>query len=91
MGKYEKVSGKLQNDLPVFKKVNASNRYIYFDSSYGAWVVDSDLDQSATMLLGKKAWHFSNMKTIPRFGWLVHDGNNWVVDETLIVSAGDAL
>ena len=88
MGRYQKVGGQLHSNLPVFK-MEGKNSYLYY-SSGNKWVVDIAVDDGALSLYATRE-HQPHSKAIPRFGWCVHDGTNWVVDETLIISAGDAL
>ena len=81
----------MRSDLPVFKQ-EKGNYYLFYSSAYGAWVVDNTLDKNdGYRFLGPRPHTLSGLKAIPRFGWFLHDGTTWVVDETLIISAGDAL
>ena len=66
--------------------MGGSNSYLYY-SSGNKWVVDIAVDDGALSFQATKE-HQPQSKAIPRFGWYVHDGTNWVVDETLIISAG---
>jgi len=87
-GKYQKVDGQFHNDLPVFKKEGYSS-YLYYANS-NKWVVDTAVNDGALTFYATRE-HQPHSKAIPRFGWYVHDGTKWVVDETLNISAGDTL
>ena len=88
LGRYQKVEGQLYNNLPVFK-MDGSNSYLYYATS-NKWVVDIAVDDGALSFYATRE-HQPHSKAIPCFGWYVYDGTDWVVDETLIISAGDAL
>ena len=86
MGVYKKVEGQLHSSLPVFRKEGSYNSYLYYAKS-NKWVVDTAVNDGALTFYATRE-HQPHSKAIPRFGWYAHDGKDWQVDETLIVSAG---